>query len=49
MTIKLNPKQRERIARGPSIKYTGPMSEFNNYLKSDPAKETIYKNLHLFV
>ena len=45
MTIKLNPKQRERIARGPSIQYTGPMSEFNNYLKSDPAKEAIYKNI----
>ena len=45
MTIKLNPKQRERIARGPSIKYTGPMSEFNNFLESDQAKKTTYNNV----
>ena len=45
MTIKLKPYQRERIARGPLINYTGPMSEFNNFLESDQAKKTTYNNV----
>ena len=44
MTIKLKPYQRERIARGPLIKYQGPMSEFSKFLESDPAKKTVYNN-----
>jgi len=44
MTIKLKPYQRDRIARGPLINYTGPMSEFNNFLESDQAKKTVYNN-----
>jgi hypothetical protein len=45
MTIRLKPYQRERIARGPLINYTGPMSEFNNFLESDLAKKTTYNNV----